>query len=129
MGISNFKFIKLKNKAKVIKSFNDIQKHLSKQYEDVLDKSQLKFLTSFIEFVCCLVEEAYSKKSPENKKVSKRDEVLNHITKFLNIKLTEDEKRTIIDIIEDLHSSGRIKKVSCLTKTFYIISSFFLKKE
>lgn len=129
MGISNFKFIKLKNKAKVIKSFNDIQNHLSKQYEDVLDKSQLKFLTSFIEFVCCLVEEAYSKKSPENKKVSKRDEVLNHITKFLNIKLTEDEKRTIIDIIEDLHSSGRIKKVSCLTKTFYIISSFFLKKE
>lgn len=128
MGISNLKLIKPKNKAKTIQTANDIQKFINELYSDVADKSELKFLTSFIELVCCAIEEAYSKKTLENKKVSKKDEAFSHIEKFLNIKLSEQDKKFISNIIEDLHSSGRIKKVSYLQKTVFHLAKFFLKK-
>ena len=79
MGVSNLKLVKPKNKAKTIQTFGDIQEFLTDTYKDIPDKSQLKYLVSFILFVCCLVEEAYAKNTPENKKISKKDEVFNHI--------------------------------------------------
>lgn len=129
MGTSNFKLIKPKNKAKVIQTFADIQDFLNDTYKDLPDKGQLKYLVSFILFVCCLVEEAYAKNTPENKKISKKDEVFNHISKFLNITLNEQDKKIIGEIIEDLHSSRRIKRVSFLQKTLFIVAKFFLKKD
>lgn len=129
MGISNLKLIKPKNKAKTIQTFGEIQDFLTETYKDIADKSQLKYLVSFILFVCCLVEEAYSKDTPENKKISKKDEVFNHIAKFLNITLNDQDKKIIGEIIEDLHSSRRIKKVSLLQKTLFIVAKFFLKKD
>lgn len=129
MGISNLKLIKPKNKAKAIQTFGDIQDFLNETYKDIPDKSQLKYLVSFILFVCCLVEEAYSKNTPENKKISKKDEVFNHITKFLNVSLNDQDKKIIGEIIEDLHSSRRIKRVSFLQKTLFIVAKFFLKKD
>ena len=129
MGKANLKLVKPKNKAKVIQTFGDIQEYLIDTYKDVADKISLKFCVSFILFVCCLVEEAYSKNTPENKKISKKDEVFNHICKFLNITLTDADKKIIDGIIEDLHSSRRIKRVSYLQKTLFIVAKFFLKKE
>jgi len=129
MGVSNLKLIKPKNKAKAIQTFGDIQDFLNETYKDIPDKTQLKYLVSFILFVCCLIEEAYSKKTPENKKVSKKEEAFNHINKFLNTPLNEQDKRIIGEIIEDLHSSRRIKKVSYLQKTLFIVAKFFLKKD
>lgn len=61
MGTSNFKLIKPKNKSKVIKTFGDIQEYLEDTYKGIGDKSQLKYVVSFILFICCLVEEAFSK--------------------------------------------------------------------
>ncbi len=129
MGISNLKLIKPKNKAKTIQTFSDIQEFLTETYKDIPDKSQLKYLVSFILFVCCLVEEAYSKNTPENKKISKKDEVFNHISKFLTVQLNDQDKKIIGEIIEDLHSSRRIKKVSFLQKTLFIVAKIFLKKD
>lgn len=129
MGISNLKLIKPKNKAKTIQTFSDIQEFLTETYKDIPDKSQLKYLVSFILFVCCLVEEAYSKNTPENKKIAKKDEVFNHISKFLNVQLNDQDKKIIGEIIEDLHSSRRIKRVSFLQKTLFIVAKIFLKKD
>lgn len=128
MGVSNLKLLKAKRKAKTIQTAKEIQDFISEMFGDVPDKNELKYLTSFIELVCCAIEEAYSKKTIENKKVSKRDEALAHIAKFLNVTLSEQDKKTIITIIEDLHSSGRIKKVSYLQKTVFYLASCFLKK-
>lgn len=128
MGSSNLKHIKPKNKAKSLKTAGDIQEYLTETYSDVADKPSLKYLVSFILFVCCLVEEAYSKNNIENKKVNKRDEVLGHISKFLNLTLSDQDKKIIGEIIEDLHSSRRIKKVTFLQKTLFILAGVFLKK-
>jgi hypothetical protein len=128
MGLDNLKHIKPKNKAKILKTASDIQIYLNDTYSDIPDKSSLKYVVSFILFVCCLVEEAYSKKKIENKKVNKKDEVFNHMSKFLNVTLNDQDKKIIGEIIEDLHSSQRIKKVSLLQKFTFFIASKFLKK-
>ncbi len=128
MGISNLKNIKPKNKAKVIATFGDIQEYLNDTYSDVADKSSLKYVVSFILFVCCLVEEAYAKKSIQNKKIDKKEEVYKHIEKFLAVALNPQDKNIISEIIEDLHSSRRIKKISFLQKTVLILAHIFLKK-
>jgi hypothetical protein len=128
MGLDNLKHIKPKNKAKILKTASDIQIYLNDTYSDIPDKSSLKYVVSFILFVCCLVEEAYSKKKIENKKVNKKDEVFNHMSKFLNVSLNDQDKTIIGEIIEDLHSSQRIKKVSLLQKFTFFIASKFLKK-
>jgi hypothetical protein len=128
MGINNLHKIKPTNKAKLIATFGDIQEYLNETYSDVADKSTLKYLVSFILFVCCLVEEAYSKKSIQNKKVDKKEEVFTHIEKFLKVALNQQDKQIIGEIIEDLHSSRRIKRVSFLQKTIFIVAQIFLKK-
>ena len=129
MGSSNFPLIKPKNKAKVVQTFGEIQEFLTETYKDVSDKSQLKYLVSFILFVCCLVEEAYCKRNRENKKIDKKEEVFTHIANFLSIHLTDQDKLIIGEIIEDLHSSRRIKRVSYLQKTLFVVAKFFLKKD
>lgn len=128
MGVSNLKNIKPTNKAKIISTFGDIQEYLNETYHDVADKSTLKYLVSFILFVCCLVEEAYSKNSIQNKKIDKKEEVYKHIEKFLNTTLNAQDKQIVGEIIEDLHSSRRIKRVSFLQKTVLILANIFLKK-
>lgn len=114
--MSKLKYVKPKNKAKVIKGSVDIDQCIKDFYDSLSDseKQSLKLVPSFIEFVCRLVEERYSKKTAENKKIDKKQEVLKHIATFLKQTLSEADISAITNIIEDLHSSGRIKKVSFL---------------
>jgi len=129
MGLKQIKLVKPKSIALNIASFNEIQSYISDTYKDVTDKNRLKYLSSFILFVCCIIEEAYQPRNIQNKKVDKKEEVIKHIATFLDIPLTDAEKRVIGDIIEDLHSSRRIKRVSFIQKTLFTIGSFFLKMD
>lgn len=127
MGVGSLKYIKVKNKAGVFKISETVQEFLGEIYHNV-NKNELKYLPSFIELVCCAIEEAFSKPTIENKKVSKKDEAFNQLAKFLNITLTEQDKIIIGNIIEDLHSSGRIKRVSYLQKAKFKMATVFLRK-
>jgi RecG-like helicase len=129
MGLKQIKLVKPKSIALNIASFNEIQSYIDDTYKDVSDKNRLKYLSSFILFVCCIIEEAYQPRNLQNKKVDKKEEVLKHISTFLGIPFTDEEKRVIGDIIEDLHSSKRIKRVSFVQKTLFTIGSFFLKMD
>lgn len=129
MGLKQIKLVKPKSIALNIASFNEIQSYIDDTYKEVSDKSRLKYLSSFILFVCCIIEEAYQPRNLQNKKVDKKEEVLKHIATFLATSLTEEEKRVIGDIIEDLHSSRRIKRVSFAQKALFTIGSFFLKMD
>ncbi len=129
MGLKQIKLVKPKSIALNIASFNEIQSYIDDTYKEVSDKNRLKYLSSFILFVCCIIEEAYQPRNLQNKKVDKKEEVLKHISTFLGINLTEEEQRVIGDIIEDLHSSRRIKRVSFLSKAIFTIGSFFLKAD
>lgn len=126
MGVSNLSLIKPpKGKAKDAHTSLSIQEFLTHTYTDVKQRSTLKYVISFIQFVCCLVEEAYNKKS----KINKKDEVFIQIAKFLSITLSDEDKAIIGEIIEDLHINKRIKKVTYLSKTSSLVKSLFLKKD
>lgn len=128
MPLKNLSLIKPTNKSKVVSGSTAILEQLEVHFGKVANKLELKQLPSFILFVCCLVEEAYSsKRNKENQKVSKKEEVLKLVQTFLNVQLNEQDKKQIGEIIEDLHSSNRIKKVSSLSHTFYCVTKFFLK--
>ncbi len=130
MPLKNLGLIKPKNKSKVISGSVAILEQIEAHFGKVQNKTELKQMPSFILFVCCLVEEAYSSKhNKENQNINKKDEVLKIIQSFVSSssQFTEQEQNQIGEIIEDLHSSHRIKKVSSLVKTFYLVTKFFLK--
>ena len=129
MGFKNLSLIKPQTKSKVIQGTSFILEQLEANYSKLTNKAELKYLPSFILYVCCLVEEAYSsKRNLENGKLNKKEKVLEIMTEFLKISLTEQDKRLIGEIIEDLHTSRRIQKVSYLSKTFFHLSSFFFNR-
>jgi RecG-like helicase len=128
MGLKQIQLVKPKSIALNIASFNEIQSYIDDTYKEVSDKSRLKYLSSFILFVCCIIEEAYQPRNIQNKKVDKKEEVIKHIASFLNVPLTDEERRVIGDIIEDLHSSRRIKRVAFIQKALFTIGSFFLTR-
>ncbi len=128
MGLKQISLVKPKSIALNIASFNEIQTYIDDTYKEVSDKSRLKYLSSFILFVCCIIEEAYQPRNIQNKKVDKKEEVIKHIATFLSVPLSEEERRVIGDIIEDLHSSRRIKRVAFIQKALFTIGSFFLTR-
>jgi RecG-like helicase len=123
----NLKLVKPRLKAASLQTRDEINAYIQEIYETHTNKNELKYLSSFILFVCCCVEESYSKKSRQNKKVDKKIEVLEHIATFIAQPLSDADKRIIEEIIEDLHSSKRIKRVSFIDKLVFTIGNFFFK--
>lgn len=128
MGKTSMRMIKPKLQAETITNKTEIDNYIKSVYDGIADKSTLKYLPSFILFVCCVVEECYSKKSVHQSKISKKDEVIQHIFAFLEQRPNENDNIIISAIIEDLHSSGRIKRVSLVQKIVFTIGNFFLNK-
>jgi len=128
MGKKSMKLVKPKLQALAVTDKSEIDGYISSVYEGIADKNALKFLPSFILFVCCVVEECYSKRSIHQAKIDKREEVIDHVNRFLGSPLNDADKAIVVSIIEDLHSSKRIKKVSIVQKLAFTIGSFFLSK-
>jgi hypothetical protein len=128
MGKTSMKLVKPKLQALAVTDKSEIDNYILSVYEGITERQSLKFLPSFILFVCCVVEECYSKRSVHHAKIDKRAEVLKHISSFLSVQLSESDQTIISSIIEDLHSSKRIKRVSMVQKVIFTIGSFFLKK-
>ena len=127
MGFKNLKLIKPTTKSRVIQSPQFILDQLETHFGKVQVKADLKFVPSFILYVCCLIEEAYSNKDYK-KKINKLDELFKILEQFFSIQLNIQERNVITEIVEDLNTSKRIKKVSYLSKSFFYISNFFLLK-
>jgi RecG-like helicase len=123
----NLKLVRPVLKAASLQTRDEINAYIQEIYETHTNKTELKYLSSFILFVCCCVEESYSKKSRQNKKIDKKIEVLEHIATFISQPLSDADKRIIEEIVEDLHSSKRIKRVSFIDKLVFTIGNFFFK--
>lgn len=133
MGKKSMHLVKPKLEASSIMDKTEIDKYIRDVYSGIIynekaDRKTLKFLPSFILFVCCCVEECYSKKTIHTSKIDKLAEVIYHIDTFLQEGLTDEDRQIICRIIEDLHSSGRIKRISMVQKFIFHIGNFFLKK-
>lgn len=131
MGKNSMKLVKPTLQAQDLADRSEIFAYIKDTYSGVENKASLKYLPSYVLFVCCVIEQVYDKKTKHGSKINKRDEVMYHLNQFFRIycheDLTEEEKNIIINIIEDLHSSNRIRKISLVQKFVFTLGNWFLK--
>ena len=100
-----------------------VTKSISNISPDRLDLSLLRFL-------CNVVENSYSKKDIVDNKIDKKKVVID-VYIILKPQCNNSEDRVVLDkLIEDIHSSGQVLKVSRLRYYYKLLKNqLFSKKE
>ena len=122
MGLKQIKLVKPKSIALNIASFNEIQSYIDDTYKDVSEKSRLKYLSSFILFVCCIIEEAYQPRNLQNKKVDKKEEVMKHIEAFFEAKKRNE---LLVILLKTYTAVEELSVYHLLTKPYLPLEVFF----
>lgn len=120
--------LKPKNAISVAVKVSKIVQKLKDELKDYNFKES-KTEPSLIEYIGRLVEAEFQKKKVIDSKVNKREILLQILEKLCDIQLTEQDKNTIIPIIEHLHSTNRFKLVSNSRVFKSLLFNFFAKKE
>ena len=81
-----------------------------------------------LRFICNIIENSYNKKDVVDKKNDKKQVVLDVYIALKPQCNTVEDKKTINNIIEDLHTSGQICKVSRIIYYYKLIKSHFFPK-
>ena len=98
--------------------------------ESVSNISPDKIDPSLLRFICNVIENSYTKKDVIDNKIDKKKVVIDVYIILKPAANNVDDRRMLDKMIEDLHSSGGILKVSRL-KYYYkqIKNQLFSKKE
>ena len=84
---------------------------------------------SLLSFLCNIIENAYTKKDIVDNKIDMKKIVID-VCLILKPQANNNEDKIIIDkLIEDLHSSGQVLKVSRLRYYYKSIKNFLLSKK
>ena len=84
---------------------------------------------SLIRLLCNWLENSINKKDIVDGKLDKKTIVINEYIKLKPIANTSEYKVMVEKIIEDLHNTHQIKKVSSYFKTFYRLKSCISKNK
>ena len=125
---TSVELVKPKSLLKVLIRSGDVIEYVVNTLQKIPDLENQKFNLSLIRYICEIVENTnvYSSKTVALEKTNKKDVVFSILQK-LYPNLTEEDKKIINGIIEDLHSSGRIKMVKRSKLIFTKIKGFFFK--
>jgi len=123
---TSIKLIKPKNIIKNLKRSGDIIQFILDSLKDLPELEKQKHNPDLILYICKVVENSFTKKTIADAKINKKDTVILTIKKLIP-SITEQDKIIIDGIIEHLHSSGRIKKISSLKIAVNYITSFLKK--
>ena len=98
--------------------------------ENIKKLSSDKIDPSLLRFICNVIENSYTKKDVIDNKIDKKKVVIDVYIILKPAANNVDDRRMLDKMIEDLHSSGGILKVSRL-KYYYkqIKNQLFSKKE
>lgn len=125
---SSIELVKPKNLLKNLQRTGDIIDIVVAAAKKFPNLEKVKLNPSLAEFICNIIENAYDNKTVSDKKLNKKD-ILFSVYEKLFPGLSAAEKQQISDIVEDLHSNGRIVKITKLRKCFYHLKNFFLKNK
>ena len=84
---------------------------------------------SLLRFLCNIVENSYNKKEVIDKKIDKKKVVLDVYLILKPQCNNVDDKNVLNNLIEDLHTSGQIGKVSSIRYYWKVIKKHFLSKK
>jgi uncharacterized protein (DUF2267 family) len=119
--------VKLSGTASVDVLINEIVNYVN---ENVKKISPDKIDLSLLRFLCNIVENSYNKKDVVDSKVDKKKVVID-VYIVLKPHCNNQEDKNILDkLIEDLHTSKQILKVSRIRYYYKLLKNhLFLKKE
>jgi hypothetical protein len=119
--------VKLSGTASVDVLINEIINYVN---ENVKKISPDKIDLSLLRFLCNVVENSYNKKDVVDGKVNKKKVVID-VYIVLKPQCNNQEDKNILDkLIEDLHTSKQILKVSRIRYYYKLLKNhLFLKKE
>jgi len=119
--------VKLSGTASVDVLINEIVDYVN---ENVKKMSPDKIDLSLLRFLCNVVENSYNKKDVVDGKVNKKQIVID-VYIILKPQCNNQEDKNILDkLIEDLHTSKQILKVSRIRYYYKLLKNhLFLKKE
>jgi hypothetical protein len=84
---------------------------------------------SLIRLLCNWLENSTNKKDIVDSKINKKQLVINEYIKLKPVANTPEYKIMVEKIIDDLHNTNQIKKVSSYFKTFYRLKSCISKNK
>ena len=101
----------------------DIFENMLHEYvaSEIKQVSQSEIDPSLLRWLCNVVENSIEKKQVIDEKIDKKRLVLNEYYKLKPN--SRQHEQFLINIIEDLHNSNQIKKVSTKTKLYHKIKS------
>ena len=119
--------VKLSGSSSVDALINEIVSYIRESIKNI---SPDKIDPSLLRFICNVVENSYSKKSISDNKIDKKKVVLDVYCTFKPYANNADDRIMLDKLIEDLHTSGQILKVS-RPKYYYklVKNQLFAKKE
>ena len=119
--------VKLNGSSAVDVLIGEIVKYVN---ENIKKVSPDKIDPSLLRFLCNIVENSYSKKDIVDNKIDKKKVVID-VYIILKPQCNNSEDRVVLDkLIEDIHSSGQVLKVSRLRYYYKLLKNqLFSKKE
>ena len=112
--INRVKLIKELGQLTIDTFLTEFQKYCD---EYLTTKNNSKFDISLLRRLCNILENSYVKKNNVDEKLNKKQTVIDEYMRLkskLNVQYSVDDKKVLETIIEDLHNSGQIKKISNL---------------
>jgi len=98
--------------------------------ENIKKLSPDKIDPSLLRFICNVIENSYTKKNVTDYKIDKKKVVIDVYIILKPSANNEDDRKMLDKLIEDLHSSGQILKVSRLRYYYKVFKNqLFSKKE
>lgn len=123
----------MKFKPKYVELVKEVGSHAIDCFVSELDKfcdehiplkpNSAKIDISLLRFLANVVENSYKKKNTIDEKMDKKKVVVDEYFRMkqrMGVNLTNDDRKAIEELIEDLHNTGAIKRVSSF--------KYFLKK-
>lgn len=98
----------------------------------LMTKSDVKFDLSLLRRLCNILENSFEQKHEVDNKLDKKQTVLNEyirLKQYANVYYTDEDKIIINTLIEDLHNTGQIKKVSSIKLWSRRIKKLLIKSE
>lgn len=102
--------------------FQFVQDNIKSLNDERIDPSLLRFL-------CNVVENSHNKNNIVDGKIDKKKLVLDVYIKLKPQANSQDVKDTLSSLIEDYHTSGQIKKITCLSYWYKLFKKNVLSKK
>lgn len=106
---------------------NDFIEFVKENFKNIDQSNDTKIDRSLLRNLCNIVESTYNKKNVVDEKLDKKKLVIDVYFLLKPLSNNDTDKKILEGLIEDLHNTGQIKKISLKRRTKKGLSGFLKK--